>query len=355
MNLNDSMQQTVRSAAQLGKVLSALSERAPWPGFSIGLDEAEYQHALDELNRASLANPWFTAVAINKSLGQWAKIMTEHELTQWLEQEGAQPISHMRVGIIAAGNIPMVAWHDILAAVLLGTRVTVKLSSDDQVLIPLAMNIWKKMDPSVVCEWLDGKLPKQDAVIATGSDNTARYFEYYFRDTPHIIRRSRTSVAVLDGTETTAELKALGHDVLDYFGMGCRSVSKIFIPEDFEINRFIEAIFDFHPMVNHHKYANNYDYHKAVWLLNQEQLLDNGFLMFKETDGLHAPTGSVYYSRYPHKEHVQQWMEENKEHIQCIVGKGFLDFGTAQEPGLTDYADHVNILQFIMEAGRVKV
>ena len=353
MNIHDTIQQSVRSAAQVGKVLKALSEREPWPGFSIGLDESEFQHAKDELHRASLVNAWFTPDSIAKALGQWARLMQEETLFSWLESERVQPIAGARVGIIAAGNIPMVAWHDILSAVLLQARVTVKLSSDDPVLIPMIMNIWKKFDTNISCQWLEGKLEKQDAVIATGSNNTSRYFEYYFRDTPHIIRKSRSSVAVLNGSEADADLRALGNDVLDYFGMGCRSVSKIFIPKDFEINRFIEAIFEFNPIVNHHKYANNYDYHKAVWLLNQEELLDNGFLMFKESDGLHAPTGSIFYSRYSASEEVKRWLEENDEQIQCVIGCDYLPFVSAQEPGLTDYADHVNVIQFLMESGRV--
>ncbi|MFM7310711.1 MAG: acyl-CoA reductase [Flavobacteriales bacterium] len=351
--MNETIQQSVRSAAQLGRVLKALSEKAPWPGFSIGLDEAEYQHAVNELQRASLVNAWFTPDSIAKALGQWAELMQEETLIAWLESEDARPMNSMRVGIIAAGNIPMVAWHDILSAVLLQAHVTVKLSSDDPVLIPMIMNIWKKFDDAISFQWLEGKLEKQDAVIATGSNNTSRYFDYYFRDTPHIIRKSRTSVAVLNGTESSEDLRALGHDVFDYFGMGCRSVSKIFMPIDFEINRFIEAIFDFNPIVNHHKYANNYDYHKAVWLLNREELLDNGFLMFKECADLHAPTGSVFYSRYSSLEEVRDWLGENQEQVQCVIGSDYLPFGSSQRPGLTDYADHVNVIQFLMESGRV--
>jgi hypothetical protein len=187
-----------------------------------------------------------------------------------------------------------------------------------------------------------------DAVIATGSDNSSNYFESYFGKYPHIIRKNRTSVAVIDGSETKEELTELGKDIFTYFGLGCRNVSQLWIPMDFNLNRFFEAIYDYNPIANHNKYANNYDYNKAVYLMNKANLLDNGFLLLKEDFGLNSPLGMLHYVRYKDSIDAEHFLQENKDKIQVIVGKNYIPFGMSQNPGLTDYADGVDTMQFLV-------
>jgi hypothetical protein len=187
-----------------------------------------------------------------------------------------------------------------------------------------------------------------DAVIATGSNNTSRYFEQYFGHLPHIIRKSRTSVAILSGGETDEELKALGRDIFAYFGLGCRNVSKVYLPEGFGIDRLFNALFEYNAIIHHHKYANNYDYNKAVWLLNNESLLDNGFLLLKEDESLASPTGSLYYEHYTDDQELRRNLDERAHEIQCVVSHADIPFGGSQNPALWDYADGEDTLAFLL-------
>jgi hypothetical protein len=254
------------------------------------------------------------------------------------------------VAIICAGNIPMVGFHDILCVLISGHRAMIKLSSDDARLIPLALYLIMKWQPTMKDQilWADGKLEKFDRIIATGSDNTSRYFHAYFDKYPNIIRQTRTSIAILNGTETPEELNALGHDIFDYFGLGCRNVCKVYFPEGYDINTLIAALLPFQEIAKHNKYANNYDYNKAVWLLNREDLLENGFMLFKQDKGIIAPTGSLFYEYYNEKNDLLKELEALNDKIQCIVGHGHIPFGQAQCPTLRDYADNIDVMQFLI-------
>jgi len=253
------------------------------------------------------------------------------------------------IGIICAGNIPMVGFHDVLSVIISGHKALIKLSSDDNKLIPALLQLAEKFDPSLkgCYQIIPQKLEGFDAVIATGSTNTSRYFHYYFKDIPHIIRKGRTSVAVLTGNESTEELLGLGNDIFDYFGLGCRSISKIYIPENYKLDTFFEAIFPFNDVINHNKYANNYDYNKAVWLLNKEQLLDNGFVLLKEEQEIASPTASLFYQRYAERDKLNSLLAEKSENLQCIVGEGYIPFGQTQCPMLWDYADNIDTMKFL--------
>jgi hypothetical protein len=193
-----------------------------------------------------------------------------------------------------------------------------------------------------------GKLEDFEAVIATGSNSTAVHFHNYFGKYPHIIRQNRNSVAILDGNETPEQLEKLGNDLFDYFGLGCRNVTKLYMPVDFDLDRIFNGIFSFQSIATHNKYANNYDYNKAVWLLNNEDLLENGFVIFKEDKNIASPVASVFYERYENKEALLQHLENHADQIQCIVGNEFIPFGNSQCPALTDYADNVNTLEFLI-------
>jgi hypothetical protein len=254
------------------------------------------------------------------------------------------------VAIICAGNIPMVGWHDVFCTLLCGHSALVKLSSDDAQLMPAAIVVLEKFWPEVtdLVKYAHGKMENFDAVIATGSNNTGRYFEHYFSSYPHIIRKNRNSVAILNGTETPEELQELGKDIFAYFGLGCRNVTKIYMPEGYDINKVFEGIYSFHPIVNHNKYANNYDYNKAVWLLNQEDLLENGFILFRKDKGIASPTGSMYYEYYADETELRKELAEKAEQIQCIVSKNDIPFGQAQNPGLADFADNVDTMEFLI-------
>ncbi len=347
------LDQRIQAFSQLGIVLGFLAENKDWPGFECGLSETEYA-ALQELIEISHhSNGWFTAENIRKSLSAWNKALSLENLHQWLDQyaisqENPRP---KKVGIICAGNIPMVGLHDVMTVLMTGNHAMIKLSSSDNKLIPALLQVLVNLDPEFanLFSFVPDRMKGQEAVIATGSNNTARYFNYYFRDIPHIIRKSRTSVAILDGTEDASQLKALGNDIFDYFGLGCRNISKMYVPEGYELSRFFQAIFDFNPIVNHNKYANNYDYNKAVWLLNQENLLDNGFILLKEEKAIASPTASLYYEFYKDKNSLRNELKELSDELQCVVSAEDLPFGSTQCPMLWDYADGVDTVRFLLD------
>jgi hypothetical protein len=247
--------------------------------------------------KAEIQNAWFTSEQIHNSLEAWAKALQKDLLNTWLEAYTLKNTSSKTIAVVMAGNIQLVGFHDFLCVLLSGHRFVGKLSSNDQVLLPFLADELIAIEPEFQNKiaFTKDKLPTFDAVIATGSNNTARYFEYYFKDKPHIIRKNRNSVTVLDGHETQAQLEALGVDIFQYFGLGCRNVSKLFVPEGYDFDLFFKAMYNFKDYINHHKYANNYDYNKAVYLMSSIQLLDNGFLLLKEDKQFSSPIGTLFY------------------------------------------------------------
>ena len=303
------------------------------------------------LRRSEIENPWFTIENQKTALKQWSSLLNEESVKLWLTEYRTSKISK-RVGLILAGNIPLVGWHDIISVVLSNHIPLLKLSSKDRYLIPFLLERWNGFSDQEIKYEIVEKLDEFDAVIATGSNNTARYLEYYFKDHLSIIRKNRTSVAVLKGDETEEELKLLANDIFQYFGLGCRNVTRLFIPQDFVIDRLFESFLDHKEIINHNKYANNYDYNRAVYLLNQEKFWDNNFVMLKEDNKLFSPLSVINFSRYSNLEDVNMFLEENKEDIQCIVSKTELNldsipFGEAQNPSLNTYADNVDTMKFL--------
>ena len=232
------------------------------------------------IKKAQSNNPWFTDENIKINLTYWSKKLIKTNLNQWLSKYNLKDTSRKNIAIIMAGNIPLVGFHDFICVFLAGHNSIIKLSSNDKYLIPFLLNLVKVPSDRVV--YLDGMLKDYDAVIATGSDNTSRYFEYYFKNKQSIIRKNRNSIAILDGNETDEDLKSLSHDILTYFGLGCRSVSKLYVPKDYNFDSFFNSIFGYKDLINNHKYANNYDYNKAIYLMSEYKFLDNGFFMIKE-------------------------------------------------------------------------
>ena len=338
----------IKAFDTLGKVMFAIGDSKPWGGYELGVTEEEYQSLVSNVKRQFQWNGWFTETAVLHVFKSWGEQLTEDQLTTFASQyQWAE--SPKRVGVIMAGNIPLVGFHDFLCVLLSGNKITAKLSSDDKTLLPSLVQMLIKFYPP-----LEGyitialaKLGEVDAIIATGSGNTMRYFESYFGHLPHLFRKNRTSVAVLTGNESKEELIALGSDIFTHYGLGCRNVSQLLLPQDFDLNRFFESVISYGDIVNHHKYANNYDYNKAIYLMNLEQILDNGFVLLKESNELFSPLAMLFYHRYQDISEVNDYLDSRKDDIQAVVGQNYLPFGTAQCPQLADYADGVDTMRWL--------
>lgn len=309
--------------------------------------------ALIELSQSH--NGWFTPEQVYFAIQSWADALTESNLDQWLSRYDFSAVNAKTVGLILAGNIPLVGFHDFLSVLISGHKVLVKTSSNDQKLLPFLAQYLISIDPELasVITFTDGKLENFDAVIATGSNNTARYFEYYFKDKPNIIRKNRNSVAVLDGHETKEDLINLGEDIFRYFGLGCRNVSKLFLPIGYDFKLFFEAMFTYGAIIHYEKYANNYDYNKAVFLMSRFELLDNEFMTLKEDASYASPISSVFYEYYDSVDNLKIRLKNDSDQLQCIVSNGSIPnaipFGKTQKPELWDYADNIDTLDFLIK------
>jgi hypothetical protein len=298
-------------------------------------------------------NGWFTPEQVYFSIQSWGNTLTETNLNQWLSSYDFSKITSKKVGLVLAGNIPLVGFHDFLSVLISGHDVLVKTSSNDQHLLKFLAKYLIAIQPELNSKitFVEGKLEGFDAVIATGSNNTARYFEFYFKDKPSIIRKNRNSVAVLYGTETLEDLVGLGEDIFRYFGLGCRNVSKLFVPKDYNFEAFFKAMYTYREVIQYEKYANNYDYNKAVFLMSNFELLDNEFLTIKEDTSYSSPISSIFYEFYDNLEAVKSRLQEDADQIQCIVSKNLTEnsiaFGQTQQPKLWDYADNVDTLAFL--------
>jgi hypothetical protein len=294
-------------------------------------------------------NGWFTEESVKNALKGITFMLDEEKLKQWTSAYEFKSEVPKVVGIVMAGNIPLVGFHDLLCVLLSGHFVAIKPSSDDEILTRTMVNWILEVEPRFKKNIeIRERLNNVDAVIATGSDNTARYFEYYFRQIPNIIRRNRTSVAVLTGNETTEDYQNLGLDIFSYFGLGCRNVSKVFTPKGFDLRELFPSLEGFDFVGNHHKYRNNYDYHKSIYLVNRTPHLDTGFLLSISTDELVSPISVLYHQEYESLETMTGILEDKKDKIQCIIGKDFIPFGKAQRPELWDYADNVDVMEFLI-------
>lgn len=311
-------------------------------------------------DRAALAlgakseNAWFTDESVFKAISGIAFMLEPASLKQWLGSYAIVKSQPKKVGVAMAGNIPLVGFHDLLCIVLSGHIALIKLSSQDRYLMQQLIQWLYEIDPRLrELIFIEERLNHVDAIIATGSDNTARYFEYYFRNIPRIIRKNRSSCAVVMGEESPEEIKKLGTDIFSYFGLGCRNVSKIFLPEGYEIKNLMEPIESFQPIIHHNKYVNNYDYRKSIFLVNRQPHFDNGFLLLIENSSVVSPIAVVHMEYYSTLKDLDEKIATQKEKIQCLVSaqgwyKGSVAFGKAQLPDPWDYADQVDTLQFLL-------
>lgn len=303
-------------------------------------------------------NPWFTEENVLQSIRAIGESLTEGKIKEWLDKYPLlrNESEAKKVGVITAGNIPLVGFHDFMSVLVSGNIFKGKLSSKDNRLLKFISEFLIEFNSEFkdLIYFTEDKLEDFDAIIATGSNNTARYFEYYFGKYPNIIRKNRNSVAVLNGEESQNDIQNLGIDIFSYFGLGCRNVSKLFIPKDYCFDIFFENIQHFQNVYQHNKYANNYDYNKSVYLMNQIQHFDNGFLILKEDINFSSPIGVIFFQYYENIEDVKGLLHLNQDQIQCIVSKpgvisNSVNFGQAQEPELWDYADNVDTLKFLLE------
>ena len=306
------------------------------------------------LDSVGVQNPWFTDEQITLGFSGLNRYLEEEKLTRWLHGYPARMSSPKTVGLIMAGNIPLVGFHDLLCVLLSGHNAMIKLSRDDSILIPFIIENLVDIDDRFRKRMAIAEhLKDYDAIIATGSDNSARYFEYYFAKAPHIIRRNRTSVAILRGDETPSDLRCLADDVFQYFGLGCRNVAKAFAPEDFDAGLLLDSFEPFRHYLDHHKYANNYYYRRSVYAVNRVHHLDSGFYLLVETPELFSPISVLYIETYKSIEALEGMIGERRAKIQCIVSKDawYPDsarFGKSQQPELWNYADDVDTMQFLL-------
>lgn len=307
-------------------------------------------------DRASHQNNWFTIENSLKSLDAIANYFLDKTLLEkWIENYkiADKPETVKKIGVIMAGNIPAVGFHDLLTVVLSGHICVAKLSSQDSVLMLALIEKLLEFNPALKIK-IGNRMNDVDALIATGSDNSARYFEYYFRNKPHIIRQNRSSVAILNGQESIEDFMNLGHDITDYYGLGCRNISKFYVPEDYDFTQFYDIIEPLGDVFYHNKYKNNYDYNKSIYLVNRQHHFDNGFLILTENDSLVSPISVIFYEKYQNLEDLNQKIAEKADKIQCIVSKdawyeNSLAFGETQKPQLWDYADGVDTMRFLLD------
>jgi len=326
----------------LAKLQAKLEDQETWPK--------------ELFNKVKAVNPWFTQESIKKSIAAiTANYLDKSKLESWIAQYSYNN-KVKRVGLILAGNIPLVGFHDILAVFVAGHVAQIKLSDKDKILTEHILTLFKEIDVNVSdhFEFVE-RMSNYDAIIATGSNSSSRYFEKYFSSVPHIIRRNRNAVGVIYNDTTEEELGHLGYDILSYFGLGCRNISKLYLEEGIELARIFEAIEKHKDIINHHKYKNNYDYSYALYLLNKEEFYTNDFLIMRPNKAISSRISVLHYDYFENEEQLAQELQEKNDQVQCIISSKALsnlqvyNFGQSQQPSLTDYADGVDTMQFLLD------
>lgn len=339
----------------LGNFLSQFTKNELIKDENIPHNDLFFEKINRQIQSAQEHNPWFTIENIKFALKQWSQALSEQNLNRWVSSYSFEKVTPKKVAIVMAGNIPLVGFHDFLSVLITGHRVLIKQSSKDKQLLPYLAKYLEAVNPKFknYIEFTDQKLQNFDAIIATGSNNTARYFEYYFKEKPHIIRKNRNSVSVITGNESMEQLKCLSEDIFSYFGLGCRNVSKIYVPQDYNFDKLFQAIYPWHDLINKQKYANNYDYNKAVYLMSEFDFLDNGFFILKEDTKLSSPIATCFYEYYTTIEELKQTIKNQTHAIQCIVSGGLFEnetpFGQTQQPQLWEYADQIDTVDFLLK------
>ena len=351
----------IKSFVKLGDFLNQFVKDQRVDELAI-LNENHYDEFAVLINKQKQLNGWFTKDNVILAIDGVVQMLKEDDLNKWLENYDQNQLNEKEVnsiGVIMAGNIPLVGFHDFLTVLISGNRIQVKMSSSDNTLLKKVGEVLIDINPdwSAYIQFIT-KLENFNAVIATGSDNSSRYFEHYFGKYPHIIRKNRTSVGIVHSNDNKSDLVELGKDVFQYFGLGCRNVSKIYFPKAYNMDEFFGAIYEDHQgVIDNNKYANNYDYNKAVYLMGQHDLLDNGFVLLKESEDLNSPVGVLHYEFYDSFDQLEKDLTTNANNIQCVVSSkntpiDTLEFGEAQKPKVWDYADGVDTMDFLLKLHR---
>lgn len=348
------LEKRTKAIAELGKFIQQFDGKAPKSEHALNSNfYADFQQLIQ---RAQEHNGWFLPAEIEFTLGHWGNLLNENNLAEWTKGYNLNPDEPKTIAVITAGNIPLVGLHDCLSVLVSGHKLLVKTSSKDQLLLPYLLQLLQVIEPEFkhFIQWSKSELKGMDAVIATGSGNSARYFDHYFAKFPHIIRKNRNSVAVITGEESEEDLTALGEDVFRYFGLGCRSVSKVFVPRNYDLNHIFKGLYPYKSIIENKKYENNYDYNKAVYLMSQFDLVENGFLMMKEDSSYASPIATLFYEYYDSLQELKSRLEADRDQLQCIVActselPEAIPFGTTQVPALNQYADHIDTLKFLTE------
>ncbi len=350
-----SLEKRINAFVQLGLFLKQFENNKQEASLA-NVNSQFYADFEELILRQKAYNGWFVKESVITALSEIANSLIKEKLTAWLANYDIENENVKTIGVIMAGNIPVVGFHDLLCVLILGNKIQAKLSTNDSTLLKKIADvlIFIENDFNDKIEFVE-RLGGFDAVIATGSNNTARYFNQYFGKYPNIIRKNRNSAAIIHKNDTIEDIKPLGKDIFQYFGLGCRSVSKLYLPEGYQIDTFFNAIYDdYKEVTNNNKYANNYDYNKAVYLLGSNQLLDNGFLLLKEDESLASPVGVLNYQYYASIEELENHLKKISDELQCLVsskktGIKTLEFGEAQSPNLSDYADGIDTIKFLLE------
>jgi len=347
MDINKRIKSFVNTGESIKLVLEAKDESS--------LKSSGEKHLFNSIPVAFHKNGWFSEISVRNSLEGIVAMLSEPDLLEWLSLNLSaikKKEKVNRIGIIMAGNFPLVGFHDLLCVLLAGDFAVVKMSSDDSDLLPLILNIMVLQDESIADSYLLQKegIKGVDKIIATGTDNTARYFEYYFSKYPRVIRKSRTSVAVIPEGISKDEIKKLAKDMFQFYGLGCRNVSKLMLPKGFDVPYLIDHLRSYESKMDNVKYFNNLEYHKSILLINGVAFLDGGFFIMRESSDLFSPISITNYEFYESKEQVTDFISKHESEIQCAVGRDFeVKFGQAQLPHLWDYADKVDVMKFLLD------
>ncbi len=335
----------------LGKFFKNFIENSADKNFTTKLSHA--------INQSKFHNNYFTENNIINCLKNWSNSLQKKKIKSFLRTYNIEEIKPKRIAIIMAGNIPLVGFHDFICVILSGNKAIIKLSSKDRHLMTFILKYLCNLsydfkDYFEICE---DNLKAYDAVIATGNNLSASKFEEYFKNYPNIIRKSRHSIAIIKGNESNDQLQKLSDDIFNYFGLGCRNVSKISLPKNYDLDLLFRSFLKWKKVINNNTYANNYDYHKAIYLLNKEVFFDNGFILLKESKKIGSPVGTLFYDYYDKYEDVEKYLSKNSEKIQCIVSaenlENSIEFGKTQSPELRDFSDGVDTINFLLKLNEV--
>lgn len=351
------LEQRVQSFVILGRFLSQ-ADTGKNPDIPLPLDKQHHKRLREIIREAGAGNPWFIDPFVHYSIRVIARNLGEENIRKWLtaypslQKETKAPRT---VGVVMAGNIPLVGFHDLLCVLITGNRILIKPSSRDDKLIRFITGVLTAIDPGFasMIYYSEGIMKGFDAVIATGSDNSSRYFEYYFGKYPHIIRKNRSSLAIITGEETPEEMENLADDIFLYFGLGCRNVSMVFIPEGYDPRRIFDSFHNYSFVADHNRYANNYIYHRSIYQMNRIPHYDNGFILLREDDHLNSPPGVLHYRFYKDLAAVEHFISNQRDRIQCIVSisdrfRDAVPPGESQRPMLGDYADGIDTVRFLL-------